>query len=219
MAQGFESIATYYDCLVRITSGNLLYRNAISLFSEIENASSVLVIGDGSGRITEALLKHHSVEVIYYIELSPTLISKAEKRLNKLKEEHKLSTRFHFLQQDIFESELPPTTFDLILTPYVLDLWGNEKLRALIQLVSPCLKVEGSWYVSDFNPEIYHMRGMLGWLYRGLIRMLYQFFEWMVKLKTNKLPDIETCFTNSSYSLQSKKVKAGGLLVSMVYKK
>lgn len=216
MKTGFEPIAPYYDYLVQCTSGRLLSQQACSLFSELKTTTNVLVIGDGSGKITEQLLTEHSVAHLYYVEISPTLVSQAKRRLNKFVT---ATTQIDFIQQDIFETELPFQKIDIVLTPYFLDLWNDHQLDVLIRKIAMTLKENGLWYVADFNSDIYHNKGILNFLQRGLLRMLYLFFRWTVKLTTTRLPDIGLGFRNNGFIVMNQKCRGKGLLVTMVWKK
>lgn len=215
MTQGFESIASYYDSLVRITSGNLLYKNAVSLFSTLGQVSTGLVIGDGSGKITEALLAlHPTIKNLHYVDASPTMIKKARKELEKYSD----TTEIHFYTEDIFNTTFSEKSIDLIVTPYFLDLFTEVEMAQLIQLLGPAIKEGGMWYVSDFNPEINHKQGVWGFTYRRLMQVLYLFFSWKVGLNVKLLPNIEACFRKMNYTLLSKKESTGELLVSMVWR-
>lgn len=123
----------------------------------IPDASKVLVLGGGTGRLLESFGQAD----ITYIELSMPMIERAKKR--------KTSASVDFIQIDFMDWQ-SQDRFDTIICPFFLDLFPSDQLVKVILKLQTHLKPGGQLMVIDFNGK------SKVWAQRVLLTAMFFFF-------------------------------------------
>lgn len=202
MMSNFNSIAKYYDSLARMVFGDSIVNAQIHFLPLIKPSSNVLVIGGGTGWILEELKIDEKSIKVWYIELSDQMLFMAKK------------TTYPSLNVDFIhgsEKDIPPgVVFDVVITNFFLDLFPEDKLKAIVGTIQSGMKPGAFWLVSDFVNEKYWHRIFL-WI-------MYRFFKLTTRIEASVLPEwgrlLENCV---GVELQTKHF-FGGFIKSSVYK-
>jgi hypothetical protein len=109
----------------------------------------------------------------------------------------------------------PDETFDVILTPFLLDLFPEQRLGHLMDRLYTALVPGGLWLFSDFWPV--HSPAPL-WQ-RLLLKAMYAFFGLLSGVQATSLPDFRQHFDR----LQLQELQATtfyrGMVQTKVYRK
>jgi len=174
---GFDRVVSFYDPLAKLVYGSALQDAQRWLLPFIPNGASILIIGGGSGWLLQQVLQQTSPGHILYLEASEKMLQKAM-RLNP---NQTIVEYRHGTDADL----LPHEQFDIIITPFLLDLFPDVRLTELMQRLHSVLSPTGSWLFADFwpiqqNPPFWQ---------KLLAKSMYLFFGFLSDVRGRKLPD------------------------------
>ena len=187
---GFDRVAAFYDPLARLVFGSALQDAQHWLLPYIPAGASVLIIGGGSGWILKEVLQQTTPNHILYLEAS-------EKMLQKAKQLNYSATIIDFRHGT--DADLQPyEQFDVVITPFLLDLFLEQRLTQLMQRLNYILVPGGLWLFADFwpvkpNPHFWQ---------KLLAKSMYLFFGVLSDVQARQLPDYSKHF--SSLGLKEK---------------
>ncbi|MCP2043645.1 ubiquinone/menaquinone biosynthesis C-methylase UbiE [Pontibacter sp. HSC-36F09] len=207
----FDSIAPIYDGLSWLVFGNVLQRAQTEHISLIPPNSKVLLIGGGSGWLLEQLLRYRPEAEITYLEVSEKMLHLTQRRIRqKFPEPFKIDFRLGD------ENSLQPDeTFDVIITPFLLDLFPDERLQQLMNRLCASLRPQGRWLFSDFWPA---QTPPPAWQ-QLLLKSMYTFFGLVSHVKAPRLPDFNDHFARQPLRLEASATFYGGLVQARAYRK
>ena len=201
-----------YDGLSRLVFGNSLRRAQTEFLSRIPQRAKVLLIGGGSGWLLEQLLKQQPLVEVTYLEVSSKMLHLAQRRIRQ----HVPPTHSNIDFRLGDENSLQPNEmFDVILTPFLLDLFPERRLLYLMDRLSSVLRPQGLWVFSDFWPN---QTPIPGWQ-RLLLKSMYTFFGIVSHVDASRLPDFSTHFARQPLQLEASATFYGGLVQARVYRK
>ena len=205
-----DRIAGCYRWLEYLVFGRALERRRREYLDEVENARSVLLLGDGDGRFTAELVDRNRAGIIDSVDLSPRMLALAKQRISEGS-----AARLHFWHDDARTMELP-REYDLIVSHFFLDCFTSQELDSLIGRISAAARPKARWILSEFRlPD----SGI--WRFAGgaLIQVMYWFFHIATGLKTNRAPDYRAAFTGQGFRCIRSRSTLGGLLASELWEK
>ncbi|WP_255594498.1 class I SAM-dependent methyltransferase [Pontibacter sp. HSC-14F20] len=208
----FDRIAPVYDGLSRLVFGNALRKAQTEHLSLIPQHAKVLLIGGGSGWLLEQLLKQRPFVEVTYLEVSATMLQLARQRICQQPALAHSSVDFRLGDESSLQ---PDETFDVMLTPFLLDLFPDERLLYLIDRLCAALRPEGRWLFSDFWPT---QTPIPAWQ-RLLLKSMYTFFGLVSDVKASGLPDFGEHFARKPLSLETSAAFYGGLVQARSYRK
>lgn len=190
----FDFIASGYDRLARLVFGNTLTMAWQWCARRVPPHSRVLVLGGGTGALLPRVMDAQPQRVLY-LEASVKMLRLAQERMGNSADNELLEFR-HGTEADLNADEV----FDVILLPFVLDLYSEHTLsRQLIPRLLRALTETGMLLVCDFNqPEVYWQRLQL-WVMIRFFRVvanieITQLPNWTTLLQQAELVDIEHAF-------------------------
>ena len=189
--RGFDFLSFFYDFSSRLFFGGYLFKSQVHFLPQLKKCDSVLIFGGGTGKILIELLKKDIGSHYTYVDISPTMISKTKKRIEKF------STvgNVNFIEGS-YKNIPSDKKFDLIITPYVLDCFSEKELTTAMNTLDSRLNKGGEWLFTDFNvPQNSPMKTVAGMI----TRTLYFFFNMICGLGVTKLPDFEKEFFRLKY--------------------
>ncbi len=200
MAKGFDVVAPFYDKLAFLFFGNTLKKAQTTFLSCIPKQANVLIIGGGTGWIATKVMEVANPQSICYLEVSAKMLTLAQAHWHKYFP-HK-SSHISFICQSenyLLDREL---YFDVIITPFVLDIYKGEELEHMCQLLYTKLVKDGYWLFTDF-----HLAGFPQniWAY-PLIRSMYIFFQLTCGIRPSTLPDFEGTFNLIGLTCEEKRL-------------
>jgi tRNA (cmo5U34)-methyltransferase len=186
---GFDRIASFYDALAYFVYGDSLQRAQKALLPFIPDQGRILIIGGGSGWILVQLIKTGKHLDILYLDAAPAMLNKAKKKYQKIKSDSSIRIEFRLgTEQEI----KPQEQYDVIFTPFILDLFLPQRLQQLMTRLKVALSPTGSWLFVDFWP----VTQSPPYWQKMLIKGMYLFFGTLSGVKARKLPDYNWHFNN-----------------------
>ncbi|HEY9127046.1 MAG TPA: class I SAM-dependent methyltransferase [Acidobacteriaceae bacterium] len=176
----------------------------------IRDCRYALVLGDGDGRFTSALLAAHPGIRVHAVDASAAMLGLLHERCSSFAE--RLTTEQADLRLWAPSSE---AHYDLIATHFFLDCLATSEISALTQRLAPALSPNAAWLVSDFAvPSTTYGR----WIAAPLVAFLYRAFRLLTGLRIRKLPDHASAIGLAGWRLEDSRNLAGGLLISQLWK-
>lgn len=206
--QRFDRLAFIYDFLVKLVFGRSLRKAQTHFLKELPQKGRLLILGGGTGWILAEIGKRRPELTVVYVEASEKMISLAQKKSQELKVNF-----VHGNEQMIPESP----SYDAVLTPFFLDLFGPVRLFASMSLIDQALSKDGKWLFVDFHvPKSNGLKRMYA---KGLIYIMYRFFRILCGIDAQKLPDFDRAFEMANYQLKKEARFHLGMVISRVYEK
>ncbi len=201
---GFDNVAPYYDLLAKIVFGSAIIKAQTHFLGHIEKNQKVLIAGGGTGKILEYIGDEETRAQVDFVELSEVMLSKARKR--------NIKSHVSFYQENInsFRSD---GLYDIIICPFILDVFETEDLRDVVNHLRSLLRPAGKLLFTDFCLTKGPTR-----ILNMLIPFMYLFFRLVGALDNARLPDFDGVFNGLGFHDIAEKHFFGQLIVSRVYK-
>jgi tRNA (cmo5U34)-methyltransferase len=207
----FDSIAPYYDSLSRLVFGNALRRAQVEHLGAIPEQAHVLLIGGGSGWLLKQLRLQKPQIQVTYLESSSKMLELAQKHCKQLA----IPTAAVSFRLGDEDSLQPNESFDVILTPFLLDLFPDDRLQHLMDRLYTALHPGGLWLFSDFWPV---HKPAPHWQ-RLMLRSMYTFFGLVSGVRATRLPDFGLHFQRLHLQEKTNTSFYSGLIQAKVYRK
>jgi len=162
----YNRIANRYDFLGRIVFGNQLVTAQNHFLSDLVDPRRILIFGGGTGAMIIPLLKLYPCTSIHFLESSAAMISKAKARITS--ENNNVSFTCG-TEQDL---EDKTNVYDVVITPFVLDVFKEKDIENVLKLLFNALGSGGRWIHTDFYVD----RNSPGWQ-NMMIWLMYRFFN------------------------------------------
>jgi len=204
----FNWVAPVYDTLAFVVFGHKLQRAQVVFLDQIPVGASVLLVGGGTGWLLEQLLMRGTTKRIVYLETSSAMVARASRRM--IRKSLQGSVNFRVGDQTAL---LPNESFDVVITPFVLDLFTETTLKN--QFIPPLLNVlkpAGLWLVTDFvQPP--------AWWQKALLWVMIRFFRLTASIEASRLVNWQQCLLAMNLSLQERKRQVGGMVSAEVWER
>lgn len=203
----FDWIAPLYDPLAFLVFGRKLQRAQTVFLGQIPPGASVLIVGGGTGWLLERVLTTCQPKHVVYLEASAQMAARASRRIVR----HAVVGSVAFRVGD--ETQLKPNErFDVIMTPFVLDLFTEKTLlTAFIPTLRSRLAPGGLWAVTDF------VQPQTGWQ-KALLWSMIRFFRLTAGIEIRQLADWQRCLRETGLTLQNRERQVGGMVSTEVWR-
>ena len=202
----FNWIAPLYDPLAFLVFGRQLDRAQTVFLPRIPFGASVLIVGGGTGWLLEQVLTTSQPKQVVYLETSAQMVVRSSRRMIR----HAVvgSVDFRVGDETLLTSD---EHFDVILTPFVLDLYTEKTLQtSFVPALRSRLTPGGLWLVTDFvQPQV-------GWQ-KALLWTMIRFFRLTADIDVRQLADWQRCLQESKLTLQGREQRVGGMVSSEVW--
>ncbi|NQY68121.1 MAG: class I SAM-dependent methyltransferase [Flavobacteriales bacterium] len=214
IARGFDYLAKNYNFFLKFTIGKAIHRSQTCFFKHIKNCQIILIVGGGTGKLLVEVLKNYPDVHVDYVDVSSRMIEQSRLRITK--ETPGRIDKVNFINTDILNHN-GPNSYDVILTPFILDCFNERDLALNIKHLWGSLKSNGIWLHSDFNP---HPKNIYSKIFsRIMISSLYLFFNTLCKLDVSLLPDFKKIYLNLNFKIDEEQLFLGGLISSLLLHK
>jgi len=115
-------------------------------FAEIKDNETVLEVACGTGIVFEEIVKQNPKGKNIGIDLSPHMLAKAEKCLQKYDAKY-----FELKQGDVFKLNFKENTFDVLINNFMIDLMPAETFDSIAQTFYKLLKPNGRLVIATFS--------------------------------------------------------------------
>jgi ubiquinone/menaquinone biosynthesis C-methylase UbiE len=210
--RGFNRIARWYRLLERLAFGSDLERSRFMFLGELRDCRDILLLGEGDGRCCERLVALAPAARITCVDSSPGMIAVARSRVGSAGAGERVS----FVQADLRAYEPARDAFDAVVTFYVLDCFGDDDARRVVERASLALRAGGQWLYADFAlPE----SGLVRLRARAWLAFLYAFFRLETGLEASRLPDAERMIESRGLALVDGQELQCGLIRSCRFRR
>ena len=202
----FSPLAPLYRWMEWLSFGPFLHRARCAFLSDLTHTANALILGDGDGRFTAALLRANPLVQIDAVDASPAMLQALRHRAGPN------AGRVHCHAADARnfqpQSDEP---YDLVVTHFFLDCLSTEEIRELAATIRPNLAPGAIWLLSEFAvPPTRYGRIFA----RPLVSLLYSAFGLLTGLRIRRLPDHPSALIGSGFTLHSRRTFLGTLLIA-----
>lgn len=200
--RSFDLIAKPYAALERICLSNTLEKARFTCLPFLTDRQRMLLIGDGDGRFSSAILAQNQALQIDSIDISPSMLALAKKRAAQN------ANRLNTIHANAFEHIYPESHYDCIGLHFSLDCFSQPEIESLLPKLEASLQAGGILAYSDFQEVTY-------W-HRSAVWFLYKAFRLTTGLSAQSLPSVNW---SNELRLRKRKEFAGKLVFSEVRQK
>jgi SAM-dependent methyltransferase len=179
-------------------------------------ARHVLVLGDGDGRFTAAVLARWPSVRVVAIDSSAGMLGLLSARVEKLGAGSRL-TALHGEAVRLLAGPgesvagQPATGFDCVCSHFFLDCLATAEVGQLVDGVGARLAPGAVWIVSEFAADCWWTRLFVAVLYRG--------FALLAGLEVQQLPEWREAFEARGFVREAEARRLGGLLTSSIWRR
>jgi ubiquinone/menaquinone biosynthesis C-methylase UbiE len=208
----FDLIAKPYRWLEYLTFGSALQKTRLHYLSELSHCRNALLLGDGDGRFTAALLMSNPNIHVLAVDSSAAMLQLLRQRCESTIPDS--THRLHIEQTDAVTLSLADN-YDLIVTHFFLDCLTQPELNSLVPRIAKHMQPGALWLLSDFripaNPAKFPTR--------ILVRSLYLAFRILTNLRTTHLPDHATALQQSGLTRVSQHNRLAEILTTELWRR
>ncbi|HYP99521.1 MAG TPA: class I SAM-dependent methyltransferase [Polyangiaceae bacterium] len=210
----FSRFARLYAPIEWLSFGRALTRRRECFLSHprVAGACRVLILGDGDGRFTAALLERNPSAEITAVDVSAAMLSQLERRVRA----RTPNARLDLQQVDIRSWPVPPANYDLVVAHFFFDCFTTDDLATVIARISPALAPNALWLLSDFAIPTHPIWTPFA---KALLRLLYLTIGSLTGLKHRHLPDHQIALNSAHFELANVDTAFGGTLRSEIWQR
>lgn len=207
--ENFDRVARVYRALEYVAFGRSLEAARFRYLERLRDRRHVLILGEGDGRFLERLVAVAPTAAVRCIDSSAAMLARAANRLDPA-----ARSRVTFECADIRAADIPPGTYDAVVTLFVLDCLSPGEVVRVVQRLAGGLRSDGLWLFADFAIP---PRGWRRWRAKLWVSALYVFFRWQTGLSVRELPPSEEALRDAGLCLQEDTTLQHGLLRTACY--
>ncbi len=208
-APNFDRVALVYRWAEYLALGPLLKRTREQFLAEVTTARKALVLGDGDGRFTAALLRAAPGIRVRAVDSSAAMLRLLRARCLRDGTAARLTTE-HALVQAV--SAEPGC--DLLVTHFLLDCLSQSEVSDLAARLATQVSPHGRWVVSEFGlPRNRLLRPAAA----AYIRLLYLAFHVLTGLQPTVLPDPQHALSAAGFVRLRRVERLAGLLYAELW--
>jgi trans-aconitate methyltransferase len=210
----FDRLARLYAALEWLSFGNALSRRRRCFLTHpsLANSSQALVLGDGDGRFTAALIERYPSLQVTAVDASADMLSELERRVRA----RTPSAALELCCADLRSWPVPRARYDLVVSHFVFDCLTTKDLTDLVARLAPALAANARWLVSDFAIPNHSLWTPLAKL---MLHLLYFAFGLLTGLEVRRLPDYQSALKSARFELSDAETALGGSLRSELWQR
>ncbi|MEM8896837.1 MAG: class I SAM-dependent methyltransferase [Bacteroidota bacterium] len=210
--KGFDRIAFIYDWLAKLVYGDGILHAATLGMDEVREEDKVLILGGGSGKILAAFRQENFPKEVVYVEPSAEMMAKAKEVWTSLEVSAQYSIQWVLDTDRFIQGE---NVYDVLITPFVLDLFPTEKLAEVFSRLHHALKAGGTWLYADFfiKEDSFRLFRLL------LVKFMYAFFRLICGVENQNLAETSILFNKYGYQLLLRKEFSLAMIEGIIYRK
>lgn len=198
---GFDSIAGIYDVLAKLVFGQSIQHAQTHFLPKAHSCTSILVLGGGTGWLLRHIRQVSATAHIVYIDASTAMLNRARRQV---------ITNIEFIHGT--EENIPATArFDLIITPFYLDLFADNKLRDVVDRIKKAMKPGACWLATDFVHSS-------TWWSAMLEKVMYLFFRTICHIESTRLPAWDHVMKDQGFEMLDSAAFYRGFIKTVWYR-
>jgi len=140
----YKKVVWFYDFWSWLTESKAA-RKVIEL-ARITDKTDILEVACGTGVVFESIVKQNPNGKNFGIDLSPDMLDKARKRLNKLKGVH-----YELKEGDALNLDFADNSFDTVINNFMVDLMPADTFDRIAEEFYRIIKPNGKLVISIFS--------------------------------------------------------------------
>ncbi|MAI32008.1 MAG: hypothetical protein CBE00_04815 [Planctomycetaceae bacterium TMED240] len=208
---GYDQLACRYHLIETLMFGSRLKEARTALLSSIPACRSALILGDGDGRLLEALLTTQPECQITSIDQSQKMLEIQQQRLSN----HPRRNNVRWIQQDARRLEQFDHQFDLLVSAFFLDCFTRQEIEMNLQKWLNSLRPDGYFYFVDFQEPKTGWKRLRGKLY---LAAMHSFFRCYTNLPNRKLVDLNGALDQCPLELVTSENVSHDLISARLYR-
>lgn len=205
----FDGIARLYRWAEYLALGPLLKLTREQFLPALTDRHLALLLGDGDGRFTAALLRSAPALHARAVDGSHTMLQLMHRRCTQDGTVSRLTVR----QDSVLSAAIPAGT-DLVVTHFLLDCLTQPELDSLALRLAASVQPGCLWVVSEFGYPRHRVGRVLARFY---LRLLYAAFRVLTGLVPQQLPDPEHGLYAAGFRLLQRRERLGGFLYAELW--
>lgn len=205
---GFDKLALPYRWMEYLTFGPFLSRARRAFLPQLHQARRALLLGDGDGRFTAALLRRNPHVHAVAVDGSAAMLHRLSQRVAKQGNGTRLTT----LHANAL-ADLPNGPFDLVCTHFFLDCLTSAQCDTLAQHVAARMEPSAMWVISEFAIPKNRFHGVA----QLLVGTLYAAFGLLTGLRVRTLPDYTASLHAAGLTRIALRTHLAGILRSELW--
>jgi len=213
-APAFGRLARLYAPLEWLSFGLALSRRRRCFLADprVASARRALVLGDGDGRFTAALLERYPALEITAVDVSAEMLAELERRVRARTPNAALELQC----ADLRSWPVPHANYDLVVSHFLFDCFTTLELTDLIARIALAVTPNARWLVSDFAIPSHAIWTPFAKL---LLRFLYFSFGLLTGLRLSHLPEYQNAMKSANFQLSASETALGGTLRSELWQR
>ncbi|HEY9139129.1 MAG TPA: class I SAM-dependent methyltransferase [Terriglobus sp.] len=212
---GFDRLARPYRWMEYLSFGRALERCRFHFLPQLHTTQRALLLGDGDGRFTAALLQQAPQTQAIAIDGSEGMLRALRQRCEAVHAGKRLTTICTLLNEGL-PAAVQTEQFDLIATHFFLDCLSGSEVEHIVHDAMVSTTDNARWVISEFNLP---RRGAMWLPSRIVVRLLYLAFRILTGLCTQHLPPYANILRLYGWHLSEQQTRLGGLLVSQLWQR
>ncbi len=205
----FDRLARLYRWMEWLSFGPYLGRCRSALLSELQETRRALVLGDGDGRFTAALLKRNPAVQVDAIDVSEAMLESLKRRAGA--DTRRVCTEACDIRM---WSPHAGSEYDCVVTHFFLDCLTTDDVLELAERLRASLRPGARWVISEFAiPDSAFGR----WLARPMVALLYGAFGVLTGLAVKRLPHWPSALRAAGLRQVKERRFLSGLLTSQLW--
>ena len=209
---GYDRLADHYRFFETLMFGQNLAHARTALLGSIPSCDSALVLGDGDGRLLEALLSSQPECQITSVDQSQRMLEIQQQRLSN----HPLRKNIIWRQQDARNLTKFANEFDLLVSAFFLDCFTTHDLETHLPHWLNTLRPGGLFYVVDFEEPKAGWKRIRGKIF---LTAMHHFFRWQTNLPNRRLVDISRALNQCAIEMLVSQSMNHDLICARLYRK
>ncbi|HEY3624757.1 MAG TPA: class I SAM-dependent methyltransferase [Terracidiphilus sp.] len=205
----FDRLAGIYRWLEWFSFGPWLSRARRTFLYRLADRRCALLLGDGDGRFTAALLRINPNVEVDAVDASRAMLDALMRRAGG--SQARVRTQLADARRWRPAKE---RRYDLVATHFFLDCLTTEEVRRLAVAVRPVLAPGALWVVSEFAIPDNHAGRLLA---RPIVAVLYWAFGRLTGLRVRRLPDHRGALQDAGFRVVGRRSFLRGLLAGEVW--
>ena len=208
---GYDQLANSYRFFEKLMFGSDLENARTALLNSIPACRSALILGDGNGRLLDALLSSQPECEITSIDQSKKMLDIQQQRLSN----HPLRGNVTWRHQDARSFEGFENQFDLLVSAFFLDCFTARDLETHLPRWLNSLRPGGLFYFVDFQEPDSGWKRMRGKL---CLTAMHHFFRWQTDLPNRTLVNMNAALDQCALEMLASQNMSHDLICTRLYR-
>jgi len=163
--RNYKNVVWFYDVWSALTENKAA--NKVLKLAQIKDGVKILEVACGTGIVFEKIVKRNLTGKNVGVDLSPHMLAKAKKRLQKTKYRN-----FELKEGDVLNLDFKENTFELVINNFMIDLMPTETFKTIAKIFYKILKPNGRLVVSTFSYGTKGIHKFWFWIAKNLPTLL-----------------------------------------------